>query len=348
MMNLDREFERGLPAILLLVALQACQVDDATNPVSANALLRIDAASPVDFNGTVGELIDPVPTVVVRDERGKTVAKAKVLFRPVNRSSADAPPVLYATTDSRGIARSGSWRLGTLAGVQSLEARLVDEHYFQSDAGRVVTFRVDAKAAAPVALSAAAFSRDTLTLAGGELAAPIFTVVDRFNNGVAGVTVTFAVTDGGGSLEKSQVETSRWGTASPGAWALGPGPGLHAFVASAPGVQPLTFSARALDVGAVTWYDLEPKSLIFIERATIGLGQDGTFEIMSIESPDWFPELWPVRHRGKYTISGTGIELVFVSGAIEQGTVAGNKLSFVHKLPDAEGYPVVAWNFVKR
>jgi hypothetical protein len=345
MKSLDGRFARMLVAILVIATLPACNTDSVTEPPSPNAILRIEALTSMDFTGTVGEWVDPVPTVVVRDERGKTVAGARVVFRPVAGSAPNANPLTYVTTDSRGLANPGNWKLGTMAGVHSLEARLVDERYYRSDSGRVVVFRVEAKAAAPDAFLVAAFPPDTLSLPGAEMATPIFTVVDRFKNGVGGVIVTFAVTGGGGSLAITQQESSRWGTASPGTWTLGPSGGLNTFVVSAPGMQPFTLKARALDVGAVTWYNLERGSSDFIEEAAIGLGQDGTFEL-SIES--WYPEDAPERLRGKYTISGTAIVLVFATGVTEQGTLVGNDLSFLHKIPELGNYPAETWKFVKR
>ncbi len=342
---------RSLLAVVLVLVLPACNLDVATEPVAADGVLRIEAVSPTQVQGTVGESINPVPTVVVRNEKGQAVAGAKLIFIALNRSDpahADFLTNPNAITDSRGFATPGAWKLGTLPGVHALEARLVDPHYFRSDSGRVVTFKAAAKAAAAEALSIGRFPPGPDGLPGGEMPTPFFRVIDRFGNGVGGVTVTFTVIAGGGSLAKTQVQSSLGGHASAGEWTLGPQPGPNSLVASAQNLASVTFSTRALDVGRVTWYDLAPRSVRYIERAAIALCEDGTFELLTLESEEAFPDLWPERELGKYTITGTGIVLTFDNGVTEQGTLMGHDLSFVQQNLNREDYPVDNWRFLKR
>src|SRR5688500_778660 len=182
-------------AIVLVLAIPACEGDLATDPVAQDAVLHIEAVSPTVVKGTVGERIDPVPTVVVRNEKGQAVSGAKVVFIRLSRSDAAAADSLTdrnVITDSRGFATPGAWKLGSIAGAYALEARLVEPRYYRSDSGRVVTFKAEAKAGAAEALSIGRFPRYTDGLPGGEMPTPIFRVVDRFGNDVSGVTVTFS------------------------------------------------------------------------------------------------------------------------------------------------------------
>ena len=349
MKSLDAGFARRSLASLLVLALPACDRDLATGP-AADAVLRIEAVSPTELKGTVGERVDQVPTVVVRDEKGKAVAGAWVVFIPLNRTEGvDSGTVTNrnVTTDSRGLATPGAWKLGTVPGVRGLEARLVDPRYFRSDSGRVVTFTADAKAAGAAALSIGRFPRYTDGLPGGEMPTPIFSVTDRFGNPVGGVTVTFSVTTGGGSLAKTQVQSSHQGPVTPGTWTLGPQPGTNSMVAAAQNLESVTFNTRALDVGRVTWYDIPPQSVRYIERASIALCEDGTFELLTLENSQGFPDVWPERELGMYKVTGTQIVLTFANGLTEQGTLAGDDVSFVQQKMNRAYYQPENWRFVK-
>jgi hypothetical protein len=351
MQSYDTRLARRLLAIVLILVVSACERELATEPVAQDAVLRIEAVSPTQVKGIVGERIDPVPTVVVRNEKGKTVAGAQVVFIRLSRSdAADADSLTNrnVVTDSRGIATPGAWKLGTLIRVYALEARLVDPRYYRSDSGRVVTFKADAKAAPAEALSIEPAAPYTDGLPGGEMPTPTFRVIDRFGNGVGGVTVTFSVISGGGSLATTQVQSSPWGTASPGTWTLGPRPGSNSVVASAQGIASVTFTARALEVGTITWYDLPPQSVRYIERGSIALCEDGTFELLTLENGEAFPDLWPERELGKYTVTGTRIVLTFANGAIEEGTLVGDDVSFVQQKLNRTNWQPENWRFVKR
>jgi hypothetical protein len=351
MMSINGGFARTQLAILLVVTLPACMRDLATEPDTSTALLRIEAVSPTELKGTVGETVNPVPTVVVRNETGRLVSGAKVAFIPTqwsDSSAADSLTNRIVITDSNGIASAGDWKLGTVAGSHGLEARLVDEHYFRSDSGRAIAFHAEAEAAAAAALSIGSSIGDTVGLPGDELYTPVFRVIDRFRNNVAGVTITFSVIGGGGSLSKTRVETSRFGDAAPGRWTLGPKPGQNSMVASSPGLDSVTYTARALDVGAVTWYDLVPRSVRLLSSGALALCEDGTFEMVTVETSDAFPGEWPSRQHGTYTLTGTVIVLTFPTGVAEQGTLVDHRLSFVHKNPNWVNYPLENWIFVKR
>jgi hypothetical protein len=340
--------------ILLSVAVAACNRDSATGPVSSNAdSLRLEAVSPTQVEGIVGEPVNLVPTVVVRNLTGQAVPGIRVIFNALHGSESvvgDYVTNRIVTTDYRGVASPGNWTLGTVTGLHGLEARILDEHFWSAEveAHRVVAFHAAAKAAAAAALSKELFSGDTVGLAGDELSPPIVRVVDRFGNDVGGVAITFSVTSGGGSLAKTRDESSRFGSASPGAWTMGPHPGLNSVVANAPGLNSVTFSARALDVGAITWYDLVPQSVRLIVSGSIALCEDGTFELVTVETSDAFPGEWFERQFGKYTVTGTVVALTFSTGVIEQGTLVDESLSFVHKKPNWVNYPPEDWRFAKR
>lgn len=74
--------------------------------------------------------------------------------------------------------------------------------------------------------------------------APIDVIVlDSLFNAVPGVTVTFAVTSGGGSLTNPTVVTDSLGIARLSGWVLGPTPGLNEIQATTGQATPLTIAA---------------------------------------------------------------------------------------------------------
>jgi len=80
--------------------------------------------------------------------------------------------------------------------------------------------------------------------------APEVRVLDSTGAPVANVAVTFAVTAGGGRVADGQALTGAAGTASCGAWTLGPGAGLNVLQAAVAGVPPVTFLAQAGQISA--------------------------------------------------------------------------------------------------
>ncbi len=76
---------------------------------------------------------------------------------------------------------------------------------------------------------------------------PTVQVTGGSGAGVGGVTVSFAVAGGGGTVESATAVTGSDGVASSGPWTLGD-PGPQQLRASVAGLQPVVFGATALDV----------------------------------------------------------------------------------------------------
>ena len=85
-------------------------------------------------------------------------------------------------------------------------------------------------------------------------------VTGRTGAALAGVSVSFAVTAGGGSIEASTAVTGADGVASPGPWTLGP-PGPQQMRADVTGLAPVGFNATATaapaEIAIVTGTDQE-------------------------------------------------------------------------------------------
>ncbi len=106
-----------------------------------------------------------------------------------------------------------------------------------------------------VALALAADVPDTVSISAGDnqvgvaggavTTLPSVRLIDQFDNPVPGITVTFSVTGGGGSITGSVQVTDAQGTATVGSWTLGSGLGAHTLQALVTGLPPITFTATA-------------------------------------------------------------------------------------------------------
>lgn len=74
---------------------------------------------------------------------------------------------------------------------------------------------------------------------------PSVIVLDQAGAPLPGVTVTFAVVSGGGSVTSATPETNALGVATVGSWTLGPTAGTNTLSASAGTATPITFTATA-------------------------------------------------------------------------------------------------------
>ena len=84
-------------------------------------------------------------------------------------------------------------------------------------------------------------------LAGEQLAAPfVVSVLDEDAAGIAGAVVTFSVTAGGGTLSTSTATTDANGRAR-STLTLGSEPGANTVSATVEGLEPVTFTATAVE-----------------------------------------------------------------------------------------------------
>lgn len=176
-------------------------------------------------------LIEPLVGRVL-DAGASPVAGMAVSFTPAEGSGSVTPGA--ATTDPAGEAQT-SWTLGDAAGVQSVVASVAE--------GPNAVFT--AMAESPHALLI--HSGDgQVARTRRETEEPVrVRVISRSGAGLSGVTVTFEVTAGGGSVPSSSAISDADGIASAGPWTMGD-PGPQELRATAPGVNRVIFRATAL------------------------------------------------------------------------------------------------------
>ncbi len=198
--------------------------------VAVAGTLTVNAGN--NQTATVNTAVGIAPSVVIRDANSNPVVGETVTFTVA--SGGGSVTGATAQTNGSGVATVGSWTLGTTGGTNSLTA---------TSASGSATFTATGSAAAASTLAINAGNAQTST-SGSPVAIPPSAIVkDQFGNPVSGVSVTFAVVSGGGSVTGSPATTSASGIATVGSWVLGPTAGANSLTASSGSLTPVTFSA---------------------------------------------------------------------------------------------------------
>ncbi len=227
-----------------LVWLSGVDADDS--PAAVQVTLRITAANPAtmtlnDGNNqtrTVGGPVTVAPSVLVRDAFSNPAVGATVTFAVTGGGGQVTGA--SAIADANGIARVGSWTLGTAAGANQLTATL----------GLLtpVVFTATGTPGAATQVVVTAGNNQSAVAGSPVGVPPTVSVRDQYGNGVAGVAVTFAVTGGGGSITGGgQTSAASTGAATVGSWTLGAVAGTNTLSATAAGVgTPAVITATGL------------------------------------------------------------------------------------------------------
>ncbi|MGE0158553.1 MAG: Ig-like domain-containing protein [Gemmatimonadales bacterium] len=166
----------------------------------------------------VGTTLPLAPAVRVLDAVGNGVAGTGVSFAVA--AGGGAASGASVITDGEGVARIGSWTLGTSAGNNNnlLTATITTGPL----AGSAVTFVASAVAGAPATVTVLAGDAQTATVNTPVAIPPRAVVLDQYGNPVAGSLVTFTVTGGNGSVSPTApVPADQDGEAVLSSWTLG-------------------------------------------------------------------------------------------------------------------------------
>jgi adhesin/invasin len=225
------------------VTASATGLPSATFSATANAgaAASISAVSGSGQTGTVGTALANSFVVKVTDSYGNAVSGVSVAFAVT--AGGGTPSAAAASTDASGQA-SSKLTLGTVTGSNNNSVTASATGL----SGSPVTFTASATAGAAGAISAVSGDGQTGTVGAALSSSFVVKVVDSYGNAVSGVTVTFAVTAGGGTLSAGSAATDATGQAS-SKLTLGhtAGTNNNTATASASGLtgSPVTFSASA-------------------------------------------------------------------------------------------------------
>ena len=179
-----------------------------------------------------GQPASPLPSVTVRDAAGNGVAGVTVTFAVT--AGGGSATGLVQTTDATGVATVGSWTLGTAAGQNRMTATVAG----------IAAATFTQTVVAPAFLNLRAGDNQNAQPGANVTAAPSVTVLDNLNAPAEGVTVTFSIASGNGSVTGGTVQTNAQGVATVGSWQLGD-LGDNTLVAVVEGLTPITFRAVA-------------------------------------------------------------------------------------------------------
>ena len=159
----------------------------------------------------------------------------------------------------------------------------------------------DASGPKHAATSIEANSSPTITAAAGSMALERPSVIVRDENGdpLAGVTVQFTVTGGGGSVTGSSVKTGTDGVATVGSWKLGPIAATNTVDASVSGLPAVRFTANAGDPCAVSTFH------------AVGSTSSGRLSLADCQAPDGsFVDFWTITvpNPGTYLFNQTATD----------------------------------------
>ena len=218
------------PAVLLLGYI-ACKGGD--KPADPLVPTTIVAFSSTTLTGVAGTAATPAPSVLVKDQNGAPLSGAVVNFLVL--SGGGSVSAASAATNASGVATI-NWTLGATVGTNALNASV--------GTLTAITFTATSTAGAAASVAKTAGDNQTGTSGAAVATAPSITVKDANGNPTAGVSVTFAVATGGGSVTGGTTTTNTFGIASVGSWVLGSA-GVNTLTATAQGLPPVTFTATA-------------------------------------------------------------------------------------------------------
>jgi glucose/arabinose dehydrogenase len=194
--------------------------------------------------GTVNTAVALRPAARVTDAAGRGVAGVVVDFTVV--SGGGTVTGANPSTDADGVATVGGWTLGNTVGEQKLSAKAVGLPE--------ATFNAQAAAAPGLGtMTRVANGNDQTATAGAAVAVvPAVRLLNAQGVAQPGVSVSFTVGSGGGTVMNATAVSDAQGWASAGRWTLGPAAGTQTLNASATGYAGTSFSATALLTGAPT------------------------------------------------------------------------------------------------
>ena len=251
---------------------------------------------------TVGRTLPIDPSVRVTDASNNPIAGLDILFEVT--SGGGTAVSRRQTTNAQGTATVGAWTLGDEVGENILRASVVTAGVTVAP----VNFTATAVAGVPVSMAAASGAIQTATVGTAVPIAPSVIVRDARGNPIAGVTVTFSVASGAGTVVGATAITSSTGVATIGSWTLGVATGTQTLVARVMNLPDVLFTASAT-AGA-------PSTLT--AQSTLSLG---SFVVASGQAAPSTPSVRVTDSQGNPI---PGVTVTFTLGNANSGTIIGD------------------------
>lgn len=195
----------------------------------------VQAVAPTSQQAPAGSDIDAPPAVIVRDQDGAPLPGVSVSFQVTAGNGSVVPSVV--TTGSDGVAAATRFTLDVVAGTNVVTATPVGLAGIAFTATGVRT---------PASIEPVTVSTQHAVPGADVLTPPAVRVLDAAGAPMAGVTVNFAVTGGGGTVDPEFALTGEDGIARVIAWTVGPVAfAANSLAATVTGLTPVRFHATA-------------------------------------------------------------------------------------------------------
>lgn len=296
---------RGTPGTRTLIFAADGFASAISGPIAVGvgAAVSIEAAEGDEQSAAVGTAVPVAPAVLLRDVEGNPVPGVPVVFSIASGGGSVSGSTAASGTD--GIARVGSWTLGSAAGENTLRARVEGAEL----AGNPVTFTAVATAGAVSAARSELEAAPTAITASNGSSTSTITVTarDQFGNPVPGAAVALSATGSGIGLTQPAARTSASGRAT------------GALSATAAGSH--TVSARidgvAIDATAEVRVGAGPAAAA-TSSATVGNGTAGTATVVTVRLQDQFGNP-AAGQAGRIAVAISGANSLTGSAAVDQG-----------------------------
>jgi len=242
-------------------------IKDSTRITISPVATQLQIVSGNNQTGALGTALPSPLAVRVLAADNLPVAGVPITFAVVTGGGSVAP--LTAATDSLGVARTTA-TLGPAAGANSFRA---------SAAGiAAVTFAATASSApgVPVVVTIVAGNGQSAAAGTAVSIAPRVRVLDGLGTRVGGVSVTFAVASGGGSVTGAATVTDTAGFAQVGSWTLGATAGSNTLTATVAGLSPATFTATGTTTGP-------PVIVLTLPDTIVGIGMSPPLQVRLLQ-----------------------------------------------------------------
>lgn len=288
------------PFALVLAIGVACS-SGGTKPPDAPPTMT--AVGDVEMQSVVvGSAVPNSPAVKLLDGSGAAMANVNVIFAVATGGGSVEGGT--AKTDVNGVASVTKWTLGKTAGSNTLTAQ---------SGNLSLTFTATGLAGTPSALAKSSTDPQIALVGTAVSAAPSVKVQDAYGNPVAGVTVFFAVTGGGGSVTGASQQSSAAGVATLGAWTVGRTAGPNAITTFAAGLPSVSFAATGI-TGPTAALSVNPPSVV--------LGP-GLSQQLTVSTVDQYGNSTGDAATPAFSIANTAVATVSSSGlvtAVARGT----------------------------
>lgn len=270
----------------------------AARPLAAS---RMTIAAGQGQSTTVGNTLPIDPSVRVTDALNNPVANIDVLFEVI--SGGGTAVARRQTTNAQGMATVGAWDVGGAVGVNVLRASVVTTGVTVP----AVEFTATALAGAPVSMAAASGAIQNATIGSAVPIVPSVVVRDGLGNPIAGISVTFSIGSGAGTITGATAVTGPTGVAAVGSWTLGVTTGTQTLVARVSGLPEVVFTANATAGVPAT----------ITAQSTLGLG---SFMVATGQAAASTPSVRVTDVQGNPI---PGVTVLFSLGNSNSGTITG-------------------------